>query len=284
MLKILRILWMFFQISFIQSLPISSLNSSRMLTINSYNIETPTISFNTVEGCLRIACNENGFSPANVEAIFRIEKSTKENRSEGFIGEKGIGFKSVFKIADVVWISSRAYTFKFDRNARLGMIALIWDDFPVSVASDETHFHLQLSRDKDCQAEKDLIKQLRVFDSTILLFLRKLKKIEIIVSDEDWMKRFTNQITRMDSNAHGGELITIKKKWMKTKRADETLQYFVVRHNTSEMPNEPKRDGIKTSEVVLAFPFIEHKPAFHMQKAYAFLPVRDSGFRVSVYI
>lgn len=170
---------------------------------NSYNTETPTISFNTVDGCLRIACNENGFSPANVEAVCRIKKSTKKNRSEGFTGEKGIGFKFVFKIADVVWISSRAYTFKFDRNARLGMIAPIWDDFPVSVTSDETHFHLQLSREKNRQAEKDLIKQLRVFDSTILLFLRKLKKLEIIVSDEDWMKRFTSQITRIDSNVHG---------------------------------------------------------------------------------
>ncbi len=248
---------------------------------NSYDAETPAISFNSIEGDLRIACNENGFSPANVEAICRIKKSTKKNRSEGFIGEKGIGFKSVFKIANVVWISSRGYTFKFDRNARLGMIAPIWGDFPVPVAPGETHFHLQLSRDKDCQAENDLIKQLRIFDSTILLFLRKLKKIEIEVSDKDWMKRFTNQITRTDSNAHGGELITIKKKWMKTKKADETLQYFVVRHNTSEMPSEQKRDGIQVSEVVLAFPFIGNKPAFHVQKAYAFLPIRDSGFRVS---
>lgn len=251
---------------------------------NSYNAETPTISFNSIEGDLRICCNEKGFSPANVEAICRIKKSTKKNRSEGFIGEKGIGFKSVFKIADVVWISSGGYTFKFDRNARLGMIAPIWEGFPVLVAPDETHFHLQLSREKDCQAEKNLIKQFRVFDSTILLFLRKLKIIEIEVSDKDWMKRFTNKITRTDSNAYGGELITIKKEWTKTKKAGETLQYFVVRHNTREMPNEPKRDGIRVSEVVLAFPFIEKKPAFHMQKAYAFLPIRDSGFRVSAHI
>jgi hypothetical protein len=257
---------------------------------NSYADVMPTISFTSVCGHLRIDCNEIGFSPANVESICRINNSTKKDRSKGFIGEKGIGFKSVFKIADVVWISSRAYHFKFDRSARLGMIAPIWEDwkdfpgeqYPGHAESDSTQFYLQLSKEKDSHAEKDLLKQLRFFDSTLLLFLRKLKKIEILVNDDDWKKRFTNHITRSETHAYGGELITIKKKWAKTKKADETLRYFVVRHNTSDMPMEPKRKGMEASEVVLAFPFIENKPAFHMQKAYAFLPIRDSGFRVSL--
>lgn len=34
--------------------------------------------------------NENGFTPANIESICRIGKSTKRgNRSSGYIGEKG---------------------------------------------------------------------------------------------------------------------------------------------------------------------------------------------------
>jgi Histidine kinase-, DNA gyrase B-, and HSP90-like ATPase len=250
---------------------------------NSYYDVTPTISFTNANGHLRIDCNEAGFAPTNVEAICRIGKSTKKDRSKGFIGEKGIGFKSVFKIADVVWISSQAYSFKFDRNAQLGMIAPIWETFPGEMKADNSQFYLQLSKEKESQAEKDLLKQLRLFDSTLLLFLRKLKKIEIFINDRDWKKRFTNYITRSDTHAHGGELITIKKKWVKTKKADETLQYFVVRHITSDMPIEPKRRAMETSEVVLAFPFIENKPAFHLQKAYAFLPVRDSGFRVSSF-
>lgn len=254
---------------------------------NSYEDERPTISFTSMHGYLHIDCNETGFAPANVEAICRIGKSTKQDRSKGFIGEKGIGFKSVFKIADIVWISSREYTFKFDRAAQLGMIAPIWEDrenFPVAVKSGNSHFCLQLSKEKDSQAEKDLLKQLRLFDSTLLLFLRKLKIIEILVNDRDWMKQFTYHIARSDTRAHGGELITIKKNWTKKKKADETLQYFVVRHNTTDMPIEPKRRGMEASEVVLAFPFIENKPAFHVQKAYAFLPIRDSGFRVGLVL
>lgn len=32
------------------------------------------------------------------------------NNRKGYIGEKGIGFKSVFEVADVVWIKSGALT------------------------------------------------------------------------------------------------------------------------------------------------------------------------------
>lgn len=252
---------------------------------NSYKDVQPTISFTTEIGHLRIDCNEVGFAPANVEAICRIARSTKQDRSQGYIGEKGIGFKSVFKIADVVWISSQPYTFKFDRTARLGMIAPVWEDlqnFPGETQSGITQFYLQLSREKDAQGEEDLSKQLRFFDSTLLLFLRKLKKIDIVVNDHDWTKRFISHITRWDTQAYGGEMITIKKNWTKTKKADETLRYLVVRHSTTDMPIEPKRKGIQASEAVLAFPFIGNNPAFHLQKAYAFLPIRDSGFRVSL--
>ena len=79
-----------------------------------------------------IDCNEVGFSKANVEALCRIGASTKKDkeRTKGYIGEKGIGFKSIFKVADTVHISSRGYAFKFDRRGMLCMIVPIIEDFP----------------------------------------------------------------------------------------------------------------------------------------------------------
>lgn len=76
---------------------------------NTYTRSTPTLNFIYKPGSLRVECNEDGYTPKNVEAICDVHKSTKtgENRSAGYIGEKGIGFKSIFKIADAVWISSR---------------------------------------------------------------------------------------------------------------------------------------------------------------------------------
>jgi hypothetical protein len=55
-------------------------------------------------GSLRLESNEDGFTAKNVEAICDVHKSTKagESRSAGYIGEKGIGFKYLFKIADAI--------------------------------------------------------------------------------------------------------------------------------------------------------------------------------------
>lgn len=39
--------------------------------------------------------NENGFTPANIESICRIGRSTKRgNRSSGYIGEKGTSIRT----------------------------------------------------------------------------------------------------------------------------------------------------------------------------------------------
>ena len=47
-----------------------------------------------------VDCNEDGFTRENVEAICNVGASTKtRNNSQYYIGEKSIGFKSVFMVA-----------------------------------------------------------------------------------------------------------------------------------------------------------------------------------------
>jgi len=58
-------------------------------------------------GCLHIDYNEVGFTTRDVEAICKI--SSTKTASVDQTGEKGIGFKSVFRIADVVSVLSRNY-------------------------------------------------------------------------------------------------------------------------------------------------------------------------------
>ena len=74
---------------------------------------------------IQLDCNETGFTPADIEAICRVGGSNKTAK-EGFIGAKGIGFKSVFKIAQEAHIHSPPYSFKFDKGRELGMIIPIW--------------------------------------------------------------------------------------------------------------------------------------------------------------
>src|ERR1700722_11512294 len=68
---------------------------------------TLSVTYNHKGGILRIDCNEKGFSKKNVEALCANGRSTKKcgGTSAAFIGEKGMGFKSVFKVANVVGIT-----------------------------------------------------------------------------------------------------------------------------------------------------------------------------------
>ena len=60
--------------------------------------------------------NELGFTPANVFAITGIAEAAKNISEEKVeIGEKGIGFKSVFGIADKVYIQSGRFSFYFTK-------------------------------------------------------------------------------------------------------------------------------------------------------------------------
>lgn len=64
---------------------------------------------------LTVAYNECGFTKDNVRAITAIGESTKKlllNGEDRAIGEKGIGFKSVFGVAEEVEIHSNGFDFK----------------------------------------------------------------------------------------------------------------------------------------------------------------------------
>ncbi|RSL57984.1 hypothetical protein CEP53_006272, partial [Fusarium sp. AF-6] len=145
---------------------------------NTYDGVCPTLRFTYKPGNPRIDCNEVGFTAENVEAICAISQSTKSRKTGHgeFIGEKGIGFKSAFKVADVVWISSNDFTFKFDKSKSLGMVTPIWADFPGPTRPEYTPMYLQLSEDYDQEAQ---VEELLTFDMNQLMFLRRIEEISV---------------------------------------------------------------------------------------------------------
>jgi hypothetical protein len=63
----------------------------------------PTLAFVLQENGIAILNNEKGFSADNIRALCDICNSTKKGSNMGYIGNKGIGFKSVFRVgANVV--------------------------------------------------------------------------------------------------------------------------------------------------------------------------------------
>jgi hypothetical protein len=232
---------------------------------------------------IQLDCNEKGFTPADVRAICKVGGSNKTSK-KGFIGAKGIGFKSVFKIAQEVYIYSPPYSFRFDKGQELGMIIPIW------VPEEE----VLVDSAKDCQtsilllppAAMDFTKHLDEFKAispTLLLFLPKLERLEILIHEKQ---------------ADGGELLTRRDLRSKTNKTDKVITLTVDDTSFSHpkvynyrkftgrwkaWEGEEQREGVKTSEVILAFP-IDNVEGSRLatQDVHAFLPIRDFGFTVSI--
>lgn len=58
----------------------------------------PTITFILQDSGIIVLNNERGFSAQNIRALCDVGNSTKKGSNAGYIGQKGIGFKSVFRV------------------------------------------------------------------------------------------------------------------------------------------------------------------------------------------
>jgi len=182
---------------------------------------SPTISFTLTKSgskrLMRIDCNETGFTKQNVKAICSIGQSTKSHtdRTRGFIGEKGIGFKSVFKVADKVQISSGPFQFKLDRRATLGMIAPILERFP---SEHRLKNHTQILLHLNGKSEFDRIAaDLSDLQIELLLFMRKLSSMKIVtpLQEDDW-----ERISQDNNPSFHGETITMQDRTKVLRRHD----------------------------------------------------------------
>lgn len=227
------------------------------------------ISYGT--GRLRIDYNEIGFARRDVEALCRVGRSTK-SKSENQTGEKGIGFKSVFKIADVVSVSSGYYSFKFDKSAsNLGMITPEWDAFPAEPLPRFTSIMLQISKDYD---QEELIQEMKMMDPRYLMFLKRLQAIYITISKPD-VPVWETTLSRLHEEENNGHRhITLG-------HDDREISYLVCQHIARSLPPDPKRIGRSESPILLAFPIADTQGAsIEPQQVYASLPIRDYGFKV----
>ncbi|KAH8077516.1 hypothetical protein BXZ70DRAFT_962644 [Cristinia sonorae] len=220
----------------------------------------PTLKIRLEPGWLIIQSNELGFTEENVKALCKIGASTKKNK-EGYIGEKGIGFKSVFRITDVVYVLSREYSFYFDRTRELGMIAPIWStQYPVQ--KGWTTFRLKLSSDASF-----ITSHISHIQPSLLLFLRKLREIDVTLDDKKLGCRRTEMGSDIILTSVDGS-------------TSESQRYLVSKHKVPAQTDDPRRHGIRESEIILAFPLtMDEEPIIRDQAVYAFLPLRNFGFK-----
>ncbi len=238
---------------------------------NQYENEViPTLSLTIEAEKIIVQNNEIGFSEKNVIAICKVGSSTK-TKVEGYIGEKGIGFKSVFRISDEPQIFSNGFQFHFqiqDDENKLGFVIPYWiETVPNYVDFNLTNIILPLR-----ESAKDYLGKLGEIEHTLILFLRQFKTVKIDNRVDD---KF-HQITRLDKDGK----IEIQET---TESGLKTHCYKLVKKGliVPESVQESKRENVKSTELILGFSLQEDGSADTRleQKVFAFLPTRSYGFK-----
>jgi hypothetical protein len=176
----------------------------------------------------------------------------------------------VFKAAEVVWIASNEFTFKFDRTRPLGVITPLWEEFPEQTQHNGTSIFLRLSESYD---EQTLVKQLREFDTNLLIFLRRIEMIKIEVNYADsslWKKQIRKACYQQDLD----RVVVLE-------NDTDSLKYLIRTTVVKDLPHEAKRRGFSETSILLAFPLPSEQQELTSKShnAYAFLPIRNYGFK-----
>ncbi|RYP23520.1 hypothetical protein DL765_001034 [Monosporascus sp. GIB2] len=254
--------------------------------------DVPFVSFQIYRDRIVVECNEDGFTEANLRAICNIGKSSKTG-AQGYIGEKGIGFKSVFKVAWKVHIQSGDYSFCFKHRkgqSGMGMISPEWEAPSEAIVDPLTRTTLFLhgdSEEVDGAARQSIASQLNELQPTMLLFLKNLKQISIRFYDDDECE-VSSSLLSIDYCGGWTQPVLKKTETQNGTTRCTQQKYHVIKTTARGLPknenreysaDEEERRAYATAPVILAFPLSEDDaPMIEPQEVFAFLPVRRVGF------
>jgi len=245
--------------------------------------ELPFLHFSIYSNAIHVDSNEDGFLEEHVVAICSIGDSSKQNAA-GYIGEKGIGFKSIFKVAQKVHIQSGCFSFSFTYTQSadedgLGMVTPYEEPHLENVpANVRTRFIITPRNDSTFEKR---VADFENLPETFLLFLNKLKMIKISVYPPNGLTKTTSYSTvQSDSNLE--TIIKTTSDGSNTTR--QKHKFHVTRRKVDNLPKDSARSEINTATVVLAFPVdAGFNPLELQQYTFAYLPVRNLGFKVGFY-
>lgn len=257
--------------------------------------QRPYIDFNVFHDRLVIDCNEDGFTDGNLRAICDVGKSSKTG-APGYVGEKGIGFKSVFMAAWKVHIQSGSYSFYFKHrngDSGLGMITPVWQDVEMKLPQRNlTRMTLLLHDTGDpavlSSQRQSIRQQFNDLKESILLFMVNLKEIRITLHDErgavENFTLFSSSRTRTDrmtvtkAVTTGGTTTQSSQIYHITKASVDGL---AKKENRTYSEVEERTKSYAKADIVLGFPLSrEELPVIQPQDVFAFLPIRHMGFSV----
>lgn len=267
--------------------------------------QDPFVRFSLYHDRLVVECNEDGFTERNMTAICDIGNSSKSAfQGQGYIGEKGIGFKSVFMAAWKVHIQSGYLSFCFVHkkgDSGMGMVKPIWQDPTESLPqSNFTRITMFLHKTEDIKKmqkdREDIRSQLRGLEPAFLLFVQRLRHISVAFYDENGHQEWETRLTKRGTTETNR--VVLERRLAGTGALDDATpeshiyhvtEYMatnVARHDNRELnPSETRSPASSKSKIVLAFPLSEQSvPIIEPQKVFAFLPMKQMGFNVSLTV
>jgi hypothetical protein len=236
------------------------------------------------ESGLVICNNGNSFEPPEVDSICSIGRSSKT--ATEYIGYLGVGFKSIFLLADRVVVHSGEYHFAFDSlewpNNAPWQIMPVWVDEPqITEGSWKTMFKLERLNPQAIGILKDSFSS---FQSRTLLWLDYLTDL-VIMDGQTTMRHEKIPIEPSGSNlwrivvTQGNEVL-INEKW------------FIVQSDKLQVPPEVKidqttkdweRDEVEVRRVSAAFRLDEHHHLISEPQGtvyatiYSYTPLKDEA-------
>jgi hypothetical protein len=221
---------------------------------NRYRSSTsPTIKMILQPQALLVYNNEVGFSEENISALCSVGASTKAGQ-RGYIGQKGIGFKSVFAISHEPEIHSNGFHIKFDRHR--SMIEPIWID-----GTGQYHLHdpdyetcLRLPLDDQVVRKFDKLQRdvAEVFDDQLILFLNKIHSM--IFEDQSFHRSIIH--SKMTLSPQWFKIISTYTNFFSIHR-QVTESYWYKRTISISNQSSSSLDHLESTDVSIAIKFHE---------------------------
>ncbi|KAF7807153.1 histidine kinase-, DNA gyrase B [Senna tora] len=246
------------------------------------NVE-PTLTFILRDSGIIVLNNERGFSAQNMRALCDVGNSTKKGFNAGYIGKKGIGFKSVFRVTNAPEIHSNGFHVKFDiSEGQIGFVLpTVVPPCDIGLFSRLASTGIDSSDDnpwKTCivlpfrshLSEGMIMNSIMTMFSdlhpSLLLFLHRLQCIK-------FRNLLNDTLTVMRKEIVGDGIL-------KVSHGKEKMTWFVV---SQELKTNSLRLGVQTTEISMAFTLQEsdnvYSPCLDPQPVFAFLPLRTYGLK-----
>jgi hypothetical protein len=283
---------------------------------NTYKLELiePTLVFLIESNKITLFNNEVGFSSPHINAICDVKASTKGKHQRGYIGRKGIGFKSVFTVTDRPEIHSNGYHLQFNlNNGHIGYILPNWIDEAErlehfknltetvkdkiqsasisftdliqvnKVGEFNTCIHLPLKSESEMQMHKSslLTNNFNDIKPYLLLFLNRLRNL-VIINQSPNASTASQSETVFHREDLDDNLVAIKSNQVDT---DTSSSYWLVVRECLPVPDNLKpNEDVESTDLCFAFPldsFLSGSSQRQMSKldVFAYLPLRTFGFK-----